>query len=70
MCVHGVPVKLSPVKKSRSGSKVFYFDGQISDGRKCVTIVSFDMFLLPVLEKVKKEEVPLALDKRSKQVYW
>ena len=39
--VHGVVVEVTPVKKSRSDKKVKYFNGQISDGKKSVRLVSF-----------------------------
>ena len=53
VCVHGVPVSLSPIKKSRKKPSVSYFDGQISDGKKCARIVSFETSLLPLMEKAK-----------------
>ena len=40
--MHGVVTKLSPVKKSKRDDKVKYFNGQISDGKGCVRVVSFE----------------------------
>ncbi len=63
VCVHGVPVSLSPVKKSRKNPEVTYFEGQISDGKKCARFVSFETGLLAEMEKGKDKELPLALDR-------
>ena len=34
VCVHGVPVAVSPKKKSRKNENITYFDGEVSDGKK------------------------------------
>jgi len=41
--VHRVFVgSLSPIKASRKNNKVKYFEGQLSDGRKTVRVISFE----------------------------
>ena len=39
--VRGVCVSLSPVKSCKKKPEKNYFDGQFSDGKKCVRIISF-----------------------------
>lgn len=43
--VHGVVMELSLVKKSERDDKVKYFNGQISDRKSCVRVVSFETSL-------------------------
>ena len=60
--VHGMPVgELSPVKDSRSKVGVRYFEGQLSDGKKTVRIVSFEPKLRSDLERMKNSSESLAL---------
>ena len=51
ICVHGVPVAVSPKKKSRKNESITYFDGEVSDGKKTVRVVSFN----PSLHSKMKE---------------
>ena len=69
--VHGVVVgELSPVKDSRGKAGVQYFEGQLSDGKKTVRMVSFELKLRSDLDRFRKssEEVELVncCIKRSK----
>ena len=60
VCVHGIPMNLSPIKKSRKNPDLPYVEGEITDGEKCARIVSFDTSLHSEMEKAQK---PLAFDK-------
>ena len=40
--VHGGVTELSPIKKSKKDKKLKYFSGQLSDGKKCVRVISFE----------------------------
>ena len=60
--VHGMLVgKLIPVKNSRSKVGVRYFEGQLSDGKKTVRIVSFKPKLRSDLERMKNSSESVAL---------
>ena len=53
--VHGVVVgELSPVKDSRGKAGVRYFEGQLSDGKKTVRMVSFEPKLRSDLDRFRK----------------
>lgn len=56
--MHGVVVELSPFRKSKHDE---YFDGQISDGKDCVGLVSFELVLWPAMRDSleKKDTVSL-----------
>ena len=62
VCVHGIPLTVSPVKESRSTKGVFYFDARVSDGKRCVRVVSFDATHQPVLKKAAEEKSTVAMD--------
>ena len=60
--VHGMLIgELSPVKESRSTVGVRYFEGQFSDGKKTVRIVSFEPKLRSDLERLKNSSESVAL---------
>ena len=43
--VHGVVTNLSPMKKSRRDEKMKYFDGQLSNEKSCVWVISMSASL-------------------------
>lgn len=49
--IHGIVTELSPIKTSKRNSHVKYFTGQLSDGKKCMRLVSFDPKLRPRLSE-------------------
>lgn len=49
--VHGVVVELSPVKASQKDSAKKYYTGKLSDGKKTVKLVSFDLSSHAVFDK-------------------
>ena len=60
--VHGVVFgELSPIKTSSKNRAVKYFDGQFSDGKKTVRLVSFDPALRNKFEEIRKSGGGLAL---------
>ena len=60
--VHGVLVgEVSPVKTSKKGTDVKYFEGALSDGKKSVRVVSFDPKLRNQFEEAKKQHCGVAL---------
>ncbi len=68
--IHGVPLGLSPVKKSRSNSSVSYFDGKLSDGQQCVRVISFETDHLDCMKRAQNSKSDVLLSncavKRSK----
>ena len=52
-CVHGIVTDLSPIKKNRKNEAVRYFQGELSDGKKFVRVISFD----PSLQNPYKKPV-------------
>lgn len=61
MCVHGIPVKVSPVKESKSTKGVRYFDAKISDGKKVRRVVCFDAGHQVAMKKAQEEQSVVAL---------
>ena len=60
--VHGMVVgELSPVKDSRGKAGVRYFEGQLSDGKKTVRMVSFEPKLRSDLDRLRKSGEGVAL---------
>lgn len=53
--VCGVVVELSPVKLSQKNPANKYFNGKLSDGKKTVKMVAFDVKLHQKLEKARQE---------------
>ena len=41
-------MQLSPIKRSRKGKSLKYFTGQLSDGKKCMRVISFELSLRQV----------------------
>ena len=55
--VHGVLVgEVSPIKMSRKRNNVKYFEGQFSDGKKTVHLVSFEPKLRGQLDEAQKSK--------------
>ena len=61
VCVHGVPVNVSPARESRNTKGVFYFEANLSDGKKCARVVSFDTTHRVILKKAEEEGSVVAL---------
>ncbi len=59
--VSGVPLGLSPVKKSRSNSSVSYFDGKLSDGQQCVRVISFETDHLDCMKRAQNSKSAVLL---------
>ena len=57
--VHGVVTELSPIKKSKKDENLKYFSGQLSDGKKCVRVISFQPCLRQAMNDslTKKEAI-------------
>ena len=58
--VHGVITQLSPVKTSETSSRR-YFDAHMSDGNKCVRVVSFKPSLKDALDSSLAEHTTIAM---------
>ena len=55
--VYGVLVdEVSPIKMSRKRNDVKYFEGQFSDGKKMVYLVSFELKLQSQSDEAQKAE--------------
>ena len=61
VCVHGIPVNVSPARESRNTKGVFYFEANLSDGKKCARVVSFDTTHRVILKKAEEEGSVVAL---------
>ena len=60
--VHGALVsEASPIKTSRKRNDVKYFEGQFSDRKKTVSLVSFELKLRGQLDEAQKAQRSLAL---------
>ena len=59
--VHGVVVKLSPVRSVRKSPASKYFDADFTDGKKTLKFVSYDPLLRPKLEQLKEEKATLTI---------
>lgn len=59
--VHGVCVSLSPQKVSKRDCP--YFEGQLSDGKKTIRVVSFEPKLRSKFIESKDEKIPMAINK-------
>ena len=55
--VHSVVTELSPIKKSKKDDKLKYFSGQLSDGKKCMHVISFEPCLRQPMNDSKKEAI-------------
>ena len=69
--VHGIPVCVSPVRDSRSTTGVSYFEAKLSDGKKCVRVVSFEPSHRDALKKAQenKEVVKLVNSDTKKSTF-
>lgn len=63
MCVHGVPVNVSPTRESKNTKGVFYFEANSSDGKRCARVVSFDTVHRVVMKKAEEEGSIVALSR-------
>ena len=61
VCVHGIPVNVSPTKESRSTKGVYFFEAQLCDGKKCARVVSFDVSHRPAMKKAEEGQAVVAL---------
>ncbi len=61
VCVHGIPVNVSPAKESRSTKGLFYFDAQLCDGKKSARLVSFDVNHMSSVKKAADEQSAIAV---------
>ena len=61
VCVHGIPINVSPAKESRRTKGVYYFEGKLSDGKRSARVVSFDVTQLEALKKAEAEQSVVAL---------
>ena len=59
--IHGVVTELSPVKCSKKKSKIKYFTGKLSDGKKTMRMVSFEPSLRSQLHESLKLSAPVAV---------
>ena len=64
--VHGMLTEVSPVKMSKTNDKPYYH-GQITDGKKSVRFVSFDVTLKNTMDKAKEMNRPIAITNCSIQ---
>lgn len=69
--VHGIPIYVSPVKESRRTTGVSYFEAKLSDGKKCVRVVSFEPSHRDALKKAQenKEVVKLVNSDAKKSTF-
>ena len=51
VCTHGIPVAVSPAKKSRKNDQVTYFDGKSSDGKIVIRVLSFETGFMKELKE-------------------
>jgi len=61
VCVHGIPLLVSPVQESKTKKGVHYFDARLSNGKKMRLVVSFDAGLQAPMKKAEEEELVVAL---------
>ena len=62
VCVHGIPVNVSPAKENRNSKGVFYFEAKLSDGKRSARVVSFDTSHLDSMKKAEVEQSVVALN--------
>lgn len=65
--VHGIPFEVSPAKESRKTKGVHYFEGKLTDGKRCARVVSFDISQLDALKKAEAEQSVVALENATVQ---
>jgi len=63
ICVHGIPVHVSPKKESRDTKGLYYFDAKLSDGKKCARLVSFDNAHRDAIKKAEEDQSVVALSR-------
>ena len=61
VCVHGIPINVSPAKESRRTKGVYYFEAKLSDGKRSAPVVSFDVTQLEALKKAEAEQSVVTL---------
>lgn len=55
--MHGLPISVSPIKRSKKDEAVKYFDCEIADEKKTMRMVSFDTSLHRHSKKLRKTSV-------------
>jgi len=60
--IHGIPVNVSPVRESRKKKGVYHFNAHLSDGKRCVRVVSFDTSHLEVMKKAEEEKASVLVN--------
>ena len=60
-CVYGVPVNVSPTRESRNTKGGIYFVANLSDGKRCAGVASFDTVHRVVMQKAEEEESVVVL---------
>ena len=61
MTIHGVVTELSPVKCSKNNAKIKYFAGNLTDGKKTMRMVSFQLQLRSQLQTSLDAAMSVAL---------
>ena len=51
VCVHGIPINVSPAKESQRTKGVYYLEANLSDGKRSVHVVSFDIAQLEAMKE-------------------
>ena len=61
-CVHRPYTRVSPKKESRHTKGVYYFEAQLSDGKRSTRVVSFDTAHLAAMKKAADEKTVVAVE--------
>ena len=61
VCVHGIPVNVSPARESRNTKGVFLFEANVSDSKSSARVVSFDPGHRAAMKKAEEEGSVVAL---------
>ena len=61
VCVHGIPVNVSPGQESRKTKGLYYFEANLCDGKKVARVVSFDLAHRPAMKKAEEGQTVVAL---------
>ena len=64
VCVHGIPINVSPAKEGRKAKGVYYLEAKLSDGKRSARVVSFDIAQLEAVKKAEAEQSVMALGTR------
>ena len=63
--VCGVVTEIAPIKNSRNNPAKKYFHAKMSDGRKTVKIIVFDINLHPQLTKVRQDKASVEISNNA-----